>query len=67
MTVAQRITVAFSDRRGLLEPILKKERKQYPKANVKLDGAPGRWRVRRDRVESDPADHQARDLRRYRV
>lgn len=53
MNDPSRITIAFSNRRGVLEPVLREEQKEYPKAHAKLSGSPGKWQVKRDVVDTD--------------
>lgn len=48
---SERITVAFAYRRASLEPLLKEEK---PELNPIITGKPGMWKLRRDRVPSDP-------------
>lgn len=60
-----RITIAYSNRRGVLESVLRDERKKYPKADAKLSGGPGNWKVKRDAQEGeDPSTHRAIDMKR---
>jgi hypothetical protein len=60
-----RITIAYSNKRGLLEPILREEQKKHPTASCVLDGQPGNWKVRRDAQKTDDlSTYRARDLRR---
>lgn len=62
----KRLTIAFSNKRKPLETVLREEQKQYPKANAKLSGSPGKWQVTRDVVDGDDlTKHRARNMVRY--
>lgn len=58
-----RITIAYSNRRKLLEPVRRSQEEEFPKANVKMAGGPGYWKVRRDLLPDEDAP-KARNMTR---